>query len=97
LPFRGRAVIDIWCVRLWRVVCGVLRWVTCDGGSQLAERDLCSAWGTHQLTKALHNHPALALDFALRSLSPSLSLSLFRARALARERVDGLIARCCMP
>jgi len=36
-------------------------------GVQLAERELCSAWGTHQQTKALKNHPALALDFALRS------------------------------
>jgi hypothetical protein len=34
---------------------------------KLAERDLCSAWGTHQQTTALKNHPALALDFALRA------------------------------
>lgn len=34
---------------------------------KLAERDLCSAWGSHQETKALKNHPALALDFALRA------------------------------
>ena len=34
---------------------------------KLAERDLCSAWGSHQHTKALKTQPVLALDFALRA------------------------------